>query len=293
MRETFIPKLKLALAVLIASVIVIPTAVIVPHAVAAQNDEVSGTTATETHNDKKVALMIAANKLQAENGQTLALERAKAMDNAKAETQKKIKELEALAQKEAQEKAEKEAQQKAAAEKAAAEKAAAEKAAAEKAAAEKAEREKEEAEQAQQEREQVQNDGYLLGIENPDYDYVSYSISLTDEDRDILERLVMGEAGDQGYIGCALVAQAIRDTMIADGVPTVEQVRTGYGYYGSLSRTPNSDVKRAVEFIFDQGGAAVQHKLMYFYETSLCSSAWHETQDYVVTYNTTRFFDRA
>lgn len=288
MRETFIPKLKLALAVLIASVIVIPTAVIVPHAVAAQNDEVSGTTVTETHNDKKVALMIAANKLQAENGQTLAIERAKAMDEAKAETQKKIKELEAQAQKEAQEKAEKEAQQKAAAEKAAAEKAAAEKAA-----AEKAEREKEEAEQAQQEREQVQNEGYLLGIENPDYDYVSYSISLTDEDRDILERLVMGEAGDQGYIGCALVAQAIRDTMIADGVPTVEQVRTGYGYYGSLSRTPNSDVKRAVEFIFDQGGAAVQHKLMYFYETSLCSSSWHETQNYVVTYNTTRFFDRA
>lgn len=289
MRETFIPKLKLALAVLIASVIVIPTAVIVPHAVAAQNDEVSGTTATETHNDKKVALMIAANKLQAENGQTLAIERAKAMDEAKAETQKKIKELEAQAQKEAQEKAEKEAQEKAAAEKAASEKAAAEKAAAEKAEREKAEAEKA---QAQQEREQVQNEGYLLGIENPDYDYVSYSISLTDEDRDILERLVMGEAGDQGYIGCALVAQAIRDTMIADGVPTVEKVRTGYGYYGSLSRTPNSDVKRAVEFIFDQGGAAVQHKLMYFYETSLCSSEWHETQNYVVTYNTTRFFDR-
>lgn len=287
MRETFIPKLKVTLAVLIASVIVIPTAVIVPHAVAAQNDEVSGTTATQTQDDKKVTLMIAANKLQAENGQTLAIERAKAMDEAKAETQKKIKELEAQAQKEAQEKAEKEAQ-----EKAAAEKAAAEKAAAEKAAAEKAEREKAEAEQAQQEREQVQNEGYLLGIENPDYDYVSYSISLTDEDRDILERLVMGEAGDQGYIGCALVAQAIRDTMIADGVPTVEQVRTGYGYYGSLSRTPNSDVKRAVEFIFDQGGAAVQHKLMYFYETSLCSSEWHETQNYVVTYNTTRFFDR-
>ena len=133
---------------------------------------------------------------------------------------------------------------------------------------------------------------YLLNISNPDPKYVSYSVTLDAYDRDILGRLVMGEAGAEGYLGAALVAQAIRDTMIADGYPTVESVRTSCGYYGSLHMAPNQDVLDAIEFIFDEGGAVVQHRILYFYAPNLCVSGWHESQEFVVEHNSHRFFDR-
>lgn len=134
--------------------------------------------------------------------------------------------------------------------------------------------------------------GYLLSIDNPDPNYVSRSVSLSAQDRYILERLVMGESGNQGFIGAALVAQTIRDTMIYDGYSSVEQVRTACGYYGSLSIEPNQDVLDAVSYIFDQGGAAVQHQLRYFYAYKICSSPWHESQNHIVTYLDVKFFDR-
>jgi hypothetical protein len=130
----------------------------------------------------------------------------------------------------------------------------------------------------------------LLDIDNPDTDYTGQSISLTAEDRDILERLVMGEAGDQGYIGAALVAQCIRDTMIYKGYSSVESVRTSLKYSGSLKRTPNQDVLDAVSYIFDEGGYAVRHKVFYFYAPKLCTSTWHESRPFVVEYEGHRFF---
>ncbi|MBE6737173.1 MAG: hypothetical protein E7566_00755 [Ruminococcaceae bacterium] len=136
------------------------------------------------------------------------------------------------------------------------------------------------------------NSKYLLEIANPDDSYIGYSISLTDYDRDILERLVMGEAGGEGFIGCCLVAQAIRDTMISDGYKSVESLRTSMGYYGSLYVTPNEDALNAVKFIFDEGGAAVQHNIVYFYAPAICTSGFHESQEFVVAHNSHRFFDR-
>ncbi len=136
------------------------------------------------------------------------------------------------------------------------------------------------------------NSKYLLDIKNPDDSYVGYSIKLTDYDRDILERLVMGEAGGEGFIGCCLVAQAIRDTMINDGYNSVEHLRSSMGYYGSVYVTPNEDALNAVKFIFDEGGSAVQHDIIYFYAPAICTSGWHESQEFVVAHNSHRFFDR-
>lgn len=133
--------------------------------------------------------------------------------------------------------------------------------------------------------------GFLLAIDNPNPNYSGYSVSLTDYDRYVLERLVMGEAGNQGFIGAALVAQSIRDRMVYDGYGSVEAVRTGCGYYGSLDFEPNSDVLSAVSYIFDQGGSAVQHMVRYFYAYEYYTSSWHESMNYVVTYGGHRFFD--
>ncbi len=136
------------------------------------------------------------------------------------------------------------------------------------------------------------NGKYLLTISNPDPNYIGRSVSLTAYDRDVLEHLVMGEAGGEGYIGACLVAQTIRDTLLEDGYSSVEAVRIGCSYYGSLYNTPNEDVLNAVKFIFDEGGSAVQHSLHYFYAPAVCTSGFHESQEFVVEHNNHRFFDR-
>lgn len=132
---------------------------------------------------------------------------------------------------------------------------------------------------------------YLLDIDNPDYDYVGYSVSLNDEDRDMTERILMGEAGGEGYIGMALVAQCIRDTYVNGNYSSIAQLLKQNGYYGSTSMSGSSTAKEVVNYIFDQGGSAVQHNIRIFYATNMCSSSWHEAQDFVVQYNYVRFFN--
>ena len=52
--------------------------------------------------------------------------------------------------------------------------------------------------------------GYLLAIDNPDTSYSTSTVELSDADRDLLERLCMGEFGSGGFIGAALIAQAVK-----------------------------------------------------------------------------------
>lgn len=136
---------------------------------------------------------------------------------------------------------------------------------------------------------QAANSGdVLLEIDNPDANYSPSQVTLSDYDRAKLERLVMGEAGSMGYTGCALVAQAIRDAMNLSGTSSIDEIISDYGYYGSTSIEPNADVKAAVSYIFDENGSAVQHRVLCFY---IGSSAWHETQNFVVELDGVRFFD--
>ena len=114
------------------------------------------------------------------------------------------------------------------------------------------------------------------------------SLSLSSYDRAKLERLVMGEAGSTGYYGASLVAQCIRDAMVRSNTTSIDEIISDYGYYGSTATEPNSAVKEAVSFIFDQGGSAVDHRIIVFY---IGHSAWHETQTFVTEYCGMRFFD--
>lgn len=132
---------------------------------------------------------------------------------------------------------------------------------------------------------------YLLDIDNPDPNYVGYSVSLNDEDRDMTGRILMGEAGGEGFIGMALVAQCIRDTYINGSYSSIAELLRVNGYYGSTSMAPSDTAMEVVNYIFDQGGSAVQHDIRIFYASDMCSSAWHEAQEFVVQYNYVRFFN--
>lgn len=133
--------------------------------------------------------------------------------------------------------------------------------------------------------------GGLLDIDNPDPDYEGKAVELTATDRDILEHLVMGEAGTQGFEGAALVAQCIRDKYITGKYKSIDDLRVKLQYAGKLTVDPNRDVLDAVKYIFDDGGYAVKHRIGYFYAYKICTSKWHESQNFIIQYKGHRFFD--
>ena len=54
----------------------------------------------------------------------------------------------------------------------------------------------------------------------------------------------------------------------------------------------NQECIQAVSYIFDENKDAVQHRIMYMYNPDMVQSAFHESQNYILTYQTVRFFDR-
>lgn len=134
--------------------------------------------------------------------------------------------------------------------------------------------------------------GYLVAIDNPDTSYDCSRIKLTDDDRDLLERLCYGEFGSGGFIGAAMIAQCVRDAMAFDGYDTVEDVIKYCRYDGSTTSGTSDDCVMAVRYIFDDGGSAVQHRMLYMYNPYMVQSAFHESQNFILSYDGVRFFDR-
>lgn len=134
---------------------------------------------------------------------------------------------------------------------------------------------------------------YLLNLTEaePDENYTTCCIELSDEDRDLAERICMGEASVLGFDGMALVAQCVRDTFLKDGYTNIADILRDYKYDGSTKTPGNEEAKAAVRYIFDEGGAAVQHRIIVFYASDICHSSFHESQHYICSCGAVRFFD--
>lgn len=130
----------------------------------------------------------------------------------------------------------------------------------------------------------------LVNCVSPDPNYRGQALNLTGENRENFYRLVMGEAGDEGYEGAALVAQALRDTMVMVGDTNTLSIKSRFKYSGRL-KTPNQTVRDAVDYILN-GGSAVQHRVIYFYAPRICNSGFHESQNFVIEWGGHRFFDK-
>ena len=134
--------------------------------------------------------------------------------------------------------------------------------------------------------------GYLVAIDNPDPGYGTAQISLTDEDRDLLERLCYGEFGGGGFVGASLIAQSVKDAMAYEGFTNVQQVINSYKYTGSTNIGKNEACRQAVRYVFDENHDAVQHRIMYMYNPYMVSSQFHESQKFILSYENVRFFDK-
>lgn len=136
------------------------------------------------------------------------------------------------------------------------------------------------------------NQGYLVAIDNPDTSYSTGHVSLTDEDRDLLERLCYGEFGSGGFVGASLIAQSVKDAMYYVGFTSVAQVIREYKYTGSTTSGKNQACQQAVKYVFDENHDAVQHRIMYMYNPYMVPSQFHESQKFILSYENVRFFDK-
>ena len=113
---------------------------------------------------------------------------------------------------------------------------------------------------------------------------------LTAEERDLIERVVMSEAGGEEYIGQQAVAQCILNACELWGArPAAIIDSLGYATY---RENASQSVKDAVSAVFDYGVKVLPETAMYFYAPDIVYSEWHETQIYLDTIGCHKFFAR-
>lgn len=112
--------------------------------------------------------------------------------------------------------------------------------------------------------------------------------SLTDSERDLVERVVMAESGGESYEGQMLVCQCILNACEINGIRPAEAIRK-YAYAKGRPE-PSDSVKRAVQAVFDSGDKATDEEIVYFYAPALVRSEFHESQRFIKETGGHRFF---
>lgn len=115
--------------------------------------------------------------------------------------------------------------------------------------------------------------------------------ALTEYERDLVERVVMGEAGAEPYKGQMAVAQCILNTCQLRRVFPAQAVVDLK--YTKARPDPTESVKQAVAAVFDDGATVFSRDVLYFYAPAMTTSSWHESQEYVMTIGGHRFFKEA
>ena len=111
---------------------------------------------------------------------------------------------------------------------------------------------------------------------------------LNDAERDVVERVVMAEAGGESFEGQMLVAQCILNACEKTGTQPSEVVVTFK--YAPARPEPTDSVREAVAAVFDAGEFITDEPVMFFYNPAKVTSTWHESQTFVIEVGGHRFF---
>lgn len=112
---------------------------------------------------------------------------------------------------------------------------------------------------------------------------------LTDEERQLVERVVMAESGNQPYCGIMAVAQCLLNDCERSGIRPAEAVLE---YQYTTNRVePSEAVCEAVRAVFDRGEVVTEDTILWFYAPARVNGKpWHESQRHVLTINDHKFF---
>lgn len=112
---------------------------------------------------------------------------------------------------------------------------------------------------------------------------------LTDEDRLIIEQIVMNEARGEPYEGQMMIAQCILDGMERNSLDLTGYMKA-YGTVAYTDEEPYDGVKEAVSAVFDDGERVTDEKADLWYAYKNTKSIWHENQQYITTVCCHKFF---
>lgn len=114
---------------------------------------------------------------------------------------------------------------------------------------------------------------------------------LTEAERELVEQVVSAESRGEPYDGQRAVAQCILNACQKDGIRP-EQALKKYKYTTARAE-PTESVRRAVAAVFDRGDFVTEEPILYFYNSKLTTSDFHERQIFVVEIENHKFFKEA
>jgi len=126
------------------------------------------------------------------------------------------------------------------------------------------------------------------GEQKPNRGETPVRYSLTEAERDLIERVVMAESGGESYKGQMLVAQCILNACEIDGIRPAKVVKKYV--YAKARPEPSESVKLAVSAVFDKGERMTDEAIVYFYAPKIVKSEFHESQRFVLAEGNHKFF---
>lgn len=96
-----------------------------------------------------------------------------------------------------------------------------------------------------------------------------HSLDLTDEERDLVERIVAGEARGESLECQMACAQAIRDRCLEWGKPVTEICTAKWQFCEPFTGEITDRTKDAVKFTFDYGIDTLEYPVTHFYAFKL------------------------
>lgn len=130
--------------------------------------------------------------------------------------------------------------------------------------------------------------GHEGGVVEVEDRLVHDGLASVEHGRDVVERVVMAEAGGESFEGQMLVAQCILNACEKTGTQPSKVVVTFK--YAPARPDPTDSVREAVAAVFDAGEFITDEPVMFFYNPAKVTSTWHESQTFVIEVGGHRFF---
>ena len=125
-------------------------------------------------------------------------------------------------------------------------------------------------------------------------EHIETTFHLSDEERYIVEQVVMQECGHEPYEGIVAVAQCIYNTAIYKEMSPAGVVSVPGQYSSPSKEVANENVKKAVSQVFDSEEFYVEEPIMFFYAPKYSAGTWHESSpnlEYACTIGGHKFFN--
>lgn len=117
------------------------------------------------------------------------------------------------------------------------------------------------------------------------------ALAITDDERDLIERIIMAEARGESLECMMACAQVIRDRCFTRNQTPTEVCTAPYQFCKPYKSPATDRVKDAVAFVFDKGESPLEYPTTHFYASHLIDApSWTESKTYRGTIDGVSFY---